>query len=370
MGLTTFADLGVVPGECRVVAEIGAANGDLQWALDAVQQAAATGAVWGVKGQLYDRTRLVTRTAPTYGHDMVREPDTQWEHFNRVLDYNQWWQVRNRTLMRNMHWFASVFDTEAVDWCESVGIHLYKIASADITHQPLLEYVAATGKPIVLSTGGATLGEIERATTWIRDASPDPDTCEVLPLICTLSYPTSPQDANLARLKWWRENISDMVGYSDHTEGISAMLTARELGAVMIEKHFTITPGMGGDHDFALTPQQLEAYSVCPPGIGGPNQRLEMGTSGLGPTVTEHAAVANARRSIAAKVDIQQGNIINRDDITFLRPGTGAYKPYEVDQVVGQAAPCDIPAGTLVPVLRKTPGTTARSTITANLTVE
>ena len=366
--MTTLHELGIRPDRCRVVVEAGACNGHLGWALDAVNAAADTGIVWGFKAQLYNRERLTTRTAPTYGHD-IDEPDRQWEHFNRQLSWSDWAKVKAECDRRGLVFFASVFDTDAIDWCETNNVPLYKIASADITHRPLLEQVAATGKPIVLSTGGATLGEIQRAYEWVRNIDPD---VQVLPLICTLSYPTPADQAHLARIGWWQNNIDAMVGYSDHTEGISAMLTARTLGAVMIEKHFTITPGTGGDHDFAVTPELLDLYRVCPDTIPGPYHTAETGQQQIEPRRIEHDAVTYARRSIAAANDIPAGNIIRLDDLTYLRPGIGPYAPWQTSEVVNQAAPVDIPAGTLIPHLSSSqPGTIGgRGRISASLTVE
>lgn len=359
-------DLGIEPGHTRIVVEAGACNGDLSWALDAVDAAADTGAVWGFKGQLYRRDNLVTRDAPSYAQSGVSEPATQWEHFDKQLSWGEWVEVFGRCDDRGLVFFASVFDTEAVDWCERQDVSLYKIASADITHKPLLQYVAATGKPIVLSTGGATLGEISRAYQWMQAVRPG----EILPLMCTLSYPTPPEEAHLARIPWWIENVSPYVGYSDHTEGISAMLSARELGAVMIEKHFTITPGRGGDHDFAVNPQKLDVYGDCPTGVPGPNYEKELGSPQVGPRPIEQAAITNARRSIAAAVDIPTGTIITEAMLTYLRPGTGLYEPWQLDEVVGRVTAQDIPANTLIPRLGLPGQSAARSRITANLTVE
>ena len=362
----TLADLGIGPGHTRIVVEAGPCNGDLSWALDAVDAAADTGAVWGFKGQLYRRDNLVTRDAPSYAQPGVAEPPTQWEHFDKQLTWTEWEQVQRRCDSRDLVFFASVFDYAAVDWCENLGVPLYKIASADITHKPLLQYVAATGKPIVLSTGGATIGEITRAYSWIKEID---GTVEVLPLMCTLSYPTPPEEAHLARIGWWIENVSPFVGYSDHTAGISAMLTARNLEAVMIEKHFTITPGRGGDHDFAVNPQKLDVYADLAY-VAGPNYEKELGSDQVGPRPIEQAAITNARRSIAAAVDIPTGTIITEAMLTYLRPGTGLYEPWQLDEVVGRVAAQDIPANTLIPRLGLPGQAAARSRITATLTVE
>jgi sialic acid synthase SpsE len=368
----TFAELGIEPGQTKIVVEAGNCRGDIDWALEAVEAAADSEAVFGFKGQIYSRERLTTKDARTYGK-ALREPRTQWDNFEPQLTYNDWADVAELCEIKGLEFFASVFDLQAIDFCEARNVNLYKIASADITHQPLIQHIAATGKPIILSTGGATLPEIQRAMEWIAAVDPNLD---VLPMMCTLSYPTPPEEAHLARLVWWRENVGPMVGYSDHTAGISAMLSARELGAVLIEKHFTITPGVGGDHDFAVTPQQLDVYhDVVGKGLGvpGPNWEKELGDPHIGLRPVEGKAINNARRSIAAAVDIPAGSPITAGMLSYLRPGTGAYEPWQTNDIIGLAAPVDIPAGTHIPLLGDSVGgemTAGRATISANLTVE
>ena len=337
----TLADLGITPGTCQVIAEIGPANGDLDYAAQAIAAAAESGCAF-VKGQIYNRDTLTTRDAKPYGKG-IAEADTQWANFEQQLSAEEWFDVADICATAGVTFFASVFDYEAVDLCEDIDVPLYKIASADITHKRLIQYVAATGKPIVLSTGGATLDEIGRAMQWMAD-------CEGVVMMCTLSYPTMLEDANVARVAAWCADYSPFVGYSDHTMGISAMCTARAYGAVLIEKHFTITPGAGGDHDFALAPVAMDWFHGMPSDELGPAPEV-IGSPHIGRLAVEEAAVTQARRSIAAAVDIEAGTPITESMLAYLRPGTGI-PPWMVDEPdgpVGRTYPQTIAAGTLLP---------------------
>ena len=339
----TLADLGIVPGTCQVVAEIGPANGSLDYAAQAIAAAAESGCKF-VKGQIYNRDTLTTRDAKPYGKG-IAEADTQWDNFEHQLTPEEWFDVADICAVAGVMFFASVFDENAVDLCEDIDVPLYKIASADITHKRLIQYVAATGKPIVLSTGGATMDEIDRALSWAFAVRP----CEVVVMICTLAYPTPLDQAHVARVKFWTSH-DWAVGYSDHTMGISAMCTARAYGAVLIEKHFTITPGAGGDHDFALAPVAMDWFHGMPSDELGPAPEV-IGSPTIGRLAVEEAAVTQARRSIAAAVDIEAGTPITESMLSFLRPGTGI-PPFMVDEPdgpVGRSYPQTIAAGSLLP---------------------
>jgi len=341
----TLADLGITPGTCQTVAEIGAANGSLDYAARVIAAAAESGCSF-VKGQIYDRATLTTRDAVPYGKG-ITEPATQWDAFEKQLSAEEWFDVADICETAGVHFFASCFSEAAVDLCEDIDVPLYKIASADITHKRLIQYVAGTGKPIVLSTGGAEMWEIMRAFLWIHETEYSAN--DAIPLMCTLSYPTQLADANVARVKWCTENIG-MVGYSDHTMGISAMCTARAFGAVLIEKHFTITPGAGGDHDFALAPQAMDWFHSMPADELGPTKDV-IGSPTIGRLLVEEDAVTNARRSIAAAVDIPAGTTITEDMLCYLRPGTGI-EPWKIDEAdgpIGKTYKQTIAAGTLLP---------------------
>ena len=339
----TLADLGITPGTCQTVAEIGAANGSLDYAARVIAAAAESGCSF-VKGQIYSRETLTTRDAPSYGKG-IAESNKQWSNFKHQLTPEEWFDVADIAESAGVHFFASCFDEAAVDLCEDIDVPLYKIASADITHKRLLQYVASTKKPIVMSTGGATRDEIVRAFAWMSDVHDS----EIVPMMCTLSYPTKLADANVARVKRWLQD-NQLVGYSDHTMGIAAMCTARAYGAVLIEKHFTITPGAGGDHDFALAPTAMRWFNDMDSGEFGPSLDV-IGSPAIRRHPVEEDAVRGARRSIAAKHDIEAGTVIEENMLSYLRPGTGI-PPFMVDEAdgpIGKVYKRRIAAGTLLP---------------------
>ncbi len=325
----------------RVVAEIGACGGDLALAVDTAQAAIEAGA-WLVKGQMYTADRLVTRTAPGYGQG-ITEPATQHEAFTGALSYDEWGEVAAAVPGR---FFASVFDLEA---CHDYPYGFVKVASADITYRGLVEAAAATGAKVIMSTGASTVEEINRALSWIPDIRPTL-------LVCTLCYPTSPADANVRRIKTLQLSWPD-TGYSDHTRGIQAASLAFDYGAVMVEKHFTIRPGTGGDDDFAIGPEDLARLVTNTTPISEAVRAVYSGTSTLGVLSCEADARRLARRSIHAAVDIPAGSQIRRDQLVVIRPADGL-EPWLLDATrgqigadgspVGKLAATDIPAGSPV----------------------
>jgi len=312
----------------RVVAEIGSCNGDLQLAIDTAQAAIESGA-WMVKGQMYRAETLTTRTAASYGHASIVEQPTQWEAFRKALTYPQWLQVADAVQGR---FFASVFDLDA---CRDYPYAWIKTASADITYQALIEAAAATGKNLIVSTGASTHVEIHRALKWVEPAAPTL-------LACTLSYPTPPAAAHIRRMTTLRE-FHVPVGYSDHTRGILGPLVAFEYGATMVEKHFTITPGMGGDHDFAITPNQLtQIVAADPPSHAA--VEVYGGSETLGPYPTEVRALVAARRSLRATATIPAGGRLTRGNMAVLRP-TGGIDPWHYNDTLGRVTRIRLEAG-------------------------
>jgi len=235
----------------------------------------------------------------------------------RSMPWDDWIPVIQLAEDMGKPMFFSVFTEAAVDWCEKHGIGRYKIASADITHRPLIEHVAATGKPIVLSTGAAYLLEMTAATSWIGHR-------DVTLLACGLSYPCPPEAANLSRMKTMRSHFNVPVGYSDHTTGYMAMVRARYLEATMIEKHFTLTPDAGGDHDFAAIPHDIQLYHEYASWKGWAEYD---GFAELAPVRAEQEARRYARRSIVVTQDMYDSQPLTRDCVDFLRPGTGIPPP-------------------------------------------
>lgn len=323
----------------RVVAEIGSCGGDLTLATDTAVAAVEAGA-WMVKGQMYQADRLVTKTAASYGHG-ITEPATQHEAFSNSLTNDEWAEVAAAVPGR---FFASVFDLEA---CQGYPYEWIKIASADITYQGLIQAAAATGANLILSTGASTLEEIDRAVAWAHPTRPTL-------LVCTLCYPTEPADAHVRRVLTLKAGWPD-VGYSDHTRSIQAGRLAFDYGAVMVEKHFTIQPGTGGDHDFGINPEDLTRLVTDVSPISEGVRAVYSGTPTIGVLGCEADARKLARRSLHAAVDIPAGTIITRPMVAVIRPADGL-DPWLLETVkgqigadqspVGKLAATDMPAGT------------------------
>ncbi len=302
--------------ERRVIAEIGSCGGDKQLAIDTALAALGAGA-WLVKGQMFRAETLTTRTAKPYGKGIV-EAATQWEAFEGALSYDDWWEVATACIDAGQHrFFASVFDGEAVANSDPAWPFV-KIASADITHRELIEAAAVHGPEVMLSTGASHRSEVERAVGWIRDAGGG----EPVVLACTLSYPCEVGDAHVARM-WALTDLGiGRVGYSDHTRGLLAPLTALAAGAFAVEKHFTIRPGTGGDNDFAIGPREVERLAAGADGFpywASP----AWGDWQLRPHSCERAARALARRSWYYARDVAPGEQLQPRDVVALRPAGG-----------------------------------------------
>ncbi len=235
-----------------------------------------------------------------------------------------------------LDFFASVFDETAVDELEKIGVPAYKIASFEIVDIPLLKKVASTGKPVILSTGMATLGEIEEAVSTLRSHG-----CEdIILLKCTSAYPAPPEEMNLRTIPHLAQAFDCPVGLSDHTKGIEVPVTAVALGVVLIEKHFTLSRADGGpESDFALEPdefqQMVQAVRTAEKALG----RVHYGR-------TEHEKPSLIfRRSLFVIKDMKVGDQFTSENIRSIRPGYGLHPRY-YEKVLGKRARKNIRAGT------------------------
>jgi sialic acid synthase SpsE len=329
------------PPPCRVIAEAGANhNNSVERAVEMARQAAAAGA-WAIKFQLYKADSISVPDSPKYWDDPFGTT-TQHEAFRLSdrLDYGAYSELADACRELGIVFFATPFDLGAVDALETIGAAIYKIASADITHRPLLEAVAATGKPILLSTGAATASEIDRAIGWL-DVGPE----RLVLLVCTLTYPTPDRDGHFARVTSFRRAFAPYpIGVSDHTLGVAGAWLAAALGAVCIEKHYTIDRRLPDvpDHAMSVEPPELaEMVRACE------RAAVLLGDDWIGVRPSEEPARANARRSIVLERDVAAGARLAADDLGFKRPGTGI-PPFEADRVLGERVRCDLPRGTVL----------------------
>jgi N,N'-diacetyllegionaminate synthase len=328
-------------GACRVIAEAGVNhNNSVERAIEMSRHAAEAGA-WAIKFQLYKADSLTVPDSPKYWEDRF-DADTQYETFRRSdrLSYADYGEVAAACRSLGIIFFATPFDLRAVEALECVGVPLYKIASADITHRPLLEAVAATGKPLLLSTGAATAEEVHRAIDWLG-LGPD----RLVLLACTLTYPTPDEDAHFARIETFRDEFDPyLIGMSDHTLGVAGAWMTAALGGVCIEKHYTLDRTLPDipDHAISVEPRELaEMAAACrraPELLGEP---------WIGVRSSEEDARVHARRSIVLERDMAAGELLGIDHLGFKRPGTGI-PPYEADRVLGTRMRVDRPRGALL----------------------
>ena len=322
-----------------VVAEISANHGqDYQQAEALIRAAAAAGA---------DAVKLQTYTADTLTLDCDRPPfrieGTIWNGRTLYDLYGEgsmpWdWQPKLRDVAHahGMTLFSSPFDATAVDFLESIGIAAYKIASFEIVDLPLLRRVAATAKPVILSTGMATLEEIDEALRTLRQAGAGP----IALLKCTSAYPAGADEMNLHGLSRLAEIFAVPVGLSDHTREVAVPVAAVALGAAIIEKHLTLSRTLGGpDCEFSLEPDEFQQMAAA---VRTAYRALGSTSFGAGPSET---ASRRLRRSLFAVRDIRAGHRFTVENERSIRPADGLHPRY-LDRVLQATARTDIPRGT------------------------
>lgn len=238
--------------------------------------------------------------------------------------------------MHGMHCFSTPFDFSSVDFLESLNVPAYKIASFENTDLPLIRRTAATGKPLIMSTGMATAGEIDEAVRAAREAG-----CHDLVLLkCTSTYPATADNTNVSTIPHMRTLFGCEVGLSDHTMGCGVSVAAIALGATVIEKHFTLRRADGGvDASFSMEPTELRQL----------REEIErawqaVGQVTYGPIAAELKSLA-LRRSLYIAQDLQPGELLTRDNLRCVRPGFGL-APKHLDSLLGQRVGQAVKAGT------------------------
>lgn len=333
----------VGPGQpCFLVAEAGVNhNGSVELARRLVDAAADAGAD-AVKFQTFVASRLVTAEAPKaeYQRQGTEPGESQYEMLRRLeLSADAHRVLSGHAAARGILFLSTPFDGESADLLEELGVPAFKIASGELTNVPFLAHVARKGRPMIMSTGMASLEEVDAAVRVIREAG---NPALVL-LHCVSNYPADPADANLRALATMAGAFSVPVGYSDHTLGTQVALAAVALGACVVEKHLTLDRTLPGpDHRSSLEPAEFGALVS---GVRVVERALGDGCKR--PAASEAAIAAVARRSLVAAVDIPEGAILTGARIAVRRPGTGL-PPGMLAQVVGRRAKRDIPVGTLL----------------------
>lgn len=329
------------PGACKVIAEAGANhNNSVVRAIEMSRLAAEAGA-WAIKFQLYKADSISVPESPKYWTDPFGT-SSQHEAFalSDRLEYEEYGEIAAACAELGIAFFATPFDLAAVEALEGMDVSLYKMASGDLTHRPLLEAVAQTGKPVLLSTGAATTEEVQAAIDWMG-LGPD----KLVLLTCTLTYPTPDPDANFARLERFRTEFSPyLIGFSDHTLGVAGAWMTAALGGVCIEKHYTIDKRLPDvpDHAMSVEPGELaEMVAACD------RAAVLRGEDWIGVRESEEPARAMARRSVVLERDVAAGASLVLEDLGYKRPGTGI-PPFEADRLVGARLRSDRARGAIL----------------------
>ncbi|MGO8755129.1 MAG: pseudaminic acid synthase [Gallionellaceae bacterium] len=324
-----------------VIAEMsGNHNQSLERALEIVEAAAKTGA---------HALKIQTYTADTMTLDLderefhISDPDSLWKGTSLYRLYGEaytpWeWHkpIFDRARELGIIAFSTPFDDTAVDFLESLDVPCYKIASFENTDLPLIRRVAATGKPLIISTGMATVAELDETVRAAREAG-----CKDLILLkCTSTYPATAENTNILTIPHLRELFGCEVGLSDHTMGLGVSVAGVALGATVIEKHFTLARADGGvDSAFSMEPAEM-AQLVVETERGW----QALGKVSYGPIEAEKKSI-QFRRSLYVVQDIKAGNVLTRENVRAIRPGLGLPTKY-LEQVLGKTVKQDVKRGT------------------------
>ena len=321
-----------------IIAEMsGNHNGDINRALCIIEEAHRAG-VDAVKLQTYTaNTITIDHDGPEFKvegglwdgrrlYDLYEEAHTPWDWHPTIF-------AKARELGITV--FSSPFDPTAVDFLEELGVAAYKVASPELVDIPLIRYIAKTGKPVIMSTGMATLDEIGAAV----DAAKSEGCIDIILLHCTAAYPALPEDANLAAISDMKQRFGVLCGLSDHTMGTIVATTAISLGAVVVEKHFTLARADGGvDSAFSLEPAELQTLVEH-----AKTAHAAVGTPAYQPIEAE-ASVLKNRRSLYVVAPMQKGDVFGPDNVRSIRPANGL-PPKLMDEVFGSRATRDIAFG-------------------------
>ncbi len=326
-----------------VIAEAGVNhNGDLDLALKLCDAARAAGAD-AVKFQTFRAEDLVVPGAPTADYQKKQTGEQDQFAMLRKLELSpeQHERIRDHCNAIGIEFFSTPFSVEAVDLLVGLGVRRVKMPSGELTHRALVERACATGLPVLLSTGMATLAEVQEALEWARAVRGSLAGISVLH--CTSAYPADDAALNLRAIVTMREALGVPIGYSDHSLGIEAALAAVSLGAVVVEKHLTLDRKLPGpDHAASLEPQEFGAMVQ---GIRRISAMLGDGVKA--PRPQEQDAARVARRSIVAAVDIPAGAALQPHMLACRRPATGI-APRDWQGVLGRKTREAIRAGTVL----------------------
>ena len=327
---------------CFVIAEAGVNhNGDLNLAHRLVDVAVEAGAD-AVKFQTFQTEHIISRNAPKADYQLENTgvDESQFDMLKALeLPEEVFAQLMAHCQERGILFLSTPFDHESVDILARLDVAAFKVGSGEITNLPLLEKIAGHGKPMIISTGMATIGEVESAVRTAQNAG----TQELILLHCVSNYPADPADVNLRAMRTMARAFRLPVGYSDHTEGLEVSLGAVALGAAVIEKHVTLDKSLPGpDHRASLEPDEL-ARMIS--GIRIVEKSLGHGRKE--PATSEANTTAVARKSLVAKRDLAAGTVLTEEMIDIKRPGYGLPPSMRL-HLVGRSLRIDVTEDTLL----------------------
>lgn len=318
-----------------IIAEAGVNhNGSLEIAKKMVDAAGEAGAD-AIKFQTFKAENIVTKNAlrAEYQVKNTGEDTSQYSMLKKLeLSYDDFRELKAYCDDSGIEFLSTPFDVESIDFLQELGIRFLKIPSGEITNFPYLRKIGQTGMPVIMSTGMSTLEEVGEAIRVLRGYGSN----EISLLHCTTEYPAPLDSVNLRAMQAMAEAFNLPVGYSDHTSGIAVSVAAVAMGAVIIEKHFTLDRNMEGpDHKASLEPDELKAMVQSIRDV-----EMAMGTGEKGLSYSELKNVSVVRKSIVAKRAIRKGMLFSEDNLSVKRPGTGV-NPMQWNKVIGLCAKRD-----------------------------
>ena len=322
-----------------IIAEMSANhNQDFDTAVSILKAAKESGAD-AIKLQTYTPGSLTIDSDEKYfriGKGTIWEGKNLYELYGEA--YTPWeWQPKLKTIANEMGMdcFSTPFDPTSVDFLEEMDVPAYKIASFELVDLPLLRRVAETGKPIIMSTGMATLAEIDEGLHTIRKSGEN----QVVLLKCNSAYPAPPEEMNLRTIPHMKDAFNVPVGLSDHTLNIAVAVVAVALGACIIEKHFTLSrDNPGPDSPFSLEPHEFKEMVKAV-------RTAEQALGSISYQVTEQEAASRVfRRSLFVAKDVRKGEVFTPDNVRAIRPGHGLHTRY-LDEVLGRCSDRDVKRG-------------------------
>ncbi len=326
-----------------IIAEMsGNHNQSLERALDIVDAAAKTG-VHALKLQTYTADTITLDVRE--GEFFIDDKDSLWKGKSLYELYDEahtpweWHQpIMKRANELGMICFSAPFDESAVDYLEELNVPAYKIASFENTHLPLIKKVAATGKPMIISTGMASIAELFEVITTLQEIG-----CEQFALLkCTSTYPATPENSNVITIPHMRELFGCEVGLSDHTMGIGASVAAIAHGATIIEKHFTLNRDDGGvDSAFSMEPKEMKQLVIETERAWQSLGQIKYGASDV-----EKGSIT-FRRSLYIAENMKKGDVLNEQNLRIVRPGLGLAPKY-YDILLGRKVKKNVKKGTAV----------------------